>query len=114
MPLMFAINAEDLSAIDHYRVVLAMLLVGSSGRLASQVGVLIFALQQWSALHHGATTLFGACLASIVELLLQVEAVLGAFVSVDRCCDVFVLASTHYLVSLVGDDLLQVGRALQS
>ena len=24
------------------------------------------------------------------------------------------LASTHYLVSLVGDDLLQVGRALQS
>ena len=35
MPLMLAIDAEDLSAIDHYRVVLAMLLVGSCGRLAT-------------------------------------------------------------------------------
>ena len=114
MPLMFAINAEDLSAIDHHRVVLAMLLVGSCGRLATQVGGLVFALQQRGALHHGAATLLRACLASIVELLLQVEAILGAFVGVDRCCDVFVLAPTHNLVSLIGDDLLQVGRALQS
>ena len=48
------------------------------------MGGLIFSLQQWGALHHGSSTLLRACLASIVELLLQVEAVLGAFVSVDR------------------------------
>lgn len=114
MPLMFTVDTENFSAIYHYRVVLAMLLVGSCGRLARQVGGLVFALQQRGALHHGAATLLRACLTSIVELLLQVEAILGAFVSVNRCCDVFVLAPTHNLVSLIGDDLLQIGRALQS
>ncbi len=58
-----------------------------------------------STLHHGASVLRGG-LASIVQLLFEIEAVFGAFFSVDGGCTAFVVTWTHHLVSLISHNML--------